>query len=151
MVKVAVTEECVFQVNVEARRAYEFFSKPQLFRQAMDGVLRCEELEADQVHWLLEAQADQGIRFQPDYSVNYVCDGSQSVRWEPRGGNLRNEGQIRIVPRDTGGCEIHYCETVEPDLPISPLLMKLVKPLIIRELRRGLRRFVERAQHCLSN
>ena len=151
MAKISATEQCVFRVDADAERAYEFFSQPQLFRVAMHGVLRCEEQGNNDYRWLLEKQSDQGVQFQPDYVVNYVCDGSQSVRWSTRDGNLRNEGEIKVVSRAEGGSDIHYCETIEPDLPITPLLMKLVKPLVKRELCKGLKDFVERSQNCLSN
>ena len=150
MAKVAVTEECVFHVSADVPQTYEFFSKPQLFREAMEGVLRCEEIEKDQVHWLLQEQADQGVKFQADYTVQYTCDGQQRIRWEFVDGNLRNEGEIRIAAGAEGGSEIHYRETVEPDLPITPLLMMLVKPLVTRELRHGLKQFVQRSQVRLS-
>jgi len=150
MAKVAVTEECTFHVTADATSAYEFFSKPQLFREAMEGVLRCEEIEMDRVRWILEEQADQGVRFQPDYIVAYTCDGWQRVAWEFIDGNLRNEGEIRIAALPDGGSEIHYRETVEPDLPITPLLMMLVKPLVTRELRAGLQHFVLQSQVRLS-
>lgn len=150
MAKVAVTEECTFHVAADVSKAYEFFSKPQIFCDAMDGVLRCEEIEEDQVHWLLEEQVDQGVRFQPDYIVQYTCDGLQRVQWKFVDGNLSNEGEVRIAARAEGGSEIHYRETVEPDLPITPLLMMLVKPLVTRKLRLGLKQFVERSQVRLS-
>ncbi|MCM2371551.1 SRPBCC family protein [Aporhodopirellula aestuarii] len=150
MAKVAVTEECTFHVTADASSAYEFFSKPHLFREAMEGVLRCEVMEEDRVRWLLEEQSDQGIRFQPDYTVQYTCEDGQRVAWEFIEGNLRNDGEIRIATLPDGGSEIHYRETVEPDLPITPLMMMLVKPLVTRELRTGLQHFVQRSQVRLS-
>ena len=146
MAKVAVTEECTFHVNADVSDTYEFFSTPQLFREAMEGVLRCEEIAGDRVRWLLQEQVDQGVRFQPDYTVQYALDGARRIAWDFVEGNMRNEGEIRIDAREQGGSEVHYRETVEPDLPITPLLMMLVKPLVTRELRLGLKHFVEHSQ-----
>ncbi len=150
MTQIAITEQCVFAVSVDVDQAYEFFSQPQQFRLAMDGVVTCDEGVDGTVHWLLEEQSGQGVRFQPDYTVKYTCIPGQSVCWESIDGNMRNEGEIRFVPRDDAGCDIHYSETVEPDLPITPLLMKLVKPLVVRELRQGLQGFIKRSQACLE-
>ena len=151
MAKIAVTEERVFQVAADLERAYAFFSQPKLFQAAMEGVLSCHELGNGQVHWLLVEQIDQGVRFQPNYVVSFTCDGMQNVQWTFVGGNMRNEGEVRISPRVGGGSDIQYRETVEPDLPITPLLAKLVKPLVTRELRGGLLRFIERSQECLGS
>jgi Polyketide cyclase / dehydrase and lipid transport len=150
MARVAVTEECLFNVDAPPEHAFKFFTNPQLFREAMHGVVRCEELDGQAVRWLLEEQAEQGVRFQPDYTVRYENDGCQMVRWNFVEGNLRNEGEIRVAKAVGGGSEIQYRETVEPDLPITPLLMMLLKPIITRQLRQGLRQFVERSTSCLT-
>ena len=64
---------------------------------------------------------------------------------------MGNEGDVAIVPAANGGSEIHYRERVEPDLPISSLMAKLIQPLVARELRNDISRFLDRVEQQLSD
>src|SRR4051812_30359618 len=56
---------------------------------------------------------------------------------------MRNVGDVWIAPLPGGGSEIRYCESVEPDLPITPLMARVVTPLVARELRGEIRGFLD--------
>ena len=62
----------------------------------------------------------------------------------------RNDGDVWIKPLPDGGTEVHYRESVEPDLPITPLLARLIKPLVARELRGEIHGFLERLSDHLK-
>jgi hypothetical protein len=100
---------------------------------------------------VLGEKVDQGIRFRPDYVVAYDGDGVEHVRWRAVDGNMRNDGDVWIKPLPDGRSEIHYRESVEPELPITPLMARLIKPLVARELRREIVHFLERVRDLLSN
>ena len=150
MAKIAVTEQRVFRVQTCPDNAYDFFSRPGRFCEAMEGVEQCEMLSEGKVRWVFEEKREQGICFRADYVVAFEGDGRRHVRWRFIEGNVENEGDVEIVPLPDGTSEIHYRETVAPDLPITPLTARLIKPLVMRELRNDLGRFVQRAQECLS-
>ena len=65
-------------------------------------------------------------------------------------GNLGNAWDVWIRPV-AGGSEVHYRETVEPELPVTALLATLLRPLVARELRKELNHFLDRVQEYLSN
>jgi uncharacterized membrane protein len=151
MAKIEATEERVFNVTTSPEKAYAFFSQPEQLRQAMDGVERCEVLAVGMVRWVLAEKRDQGIRFQPDYVVVIRGDGARHITWRTVEGNMGDVGEVWVDPLPDGGSRIRYVETVEPDMPVTPLLARLIKPLVARELRNDLSRFLQRAQQILSN
>ena len=151
MVKISATEEQVLTVAAGPEVAYAFFSRPEELSRAMDSVERCELLPGGKVRWVLEEKVDQGIRFRADYVVAFEGDGAGHVRWRSVEGNMGNDGDVWIKPLPDGGSEIRYRESVEPDLPITPLMARLIKPLVARELRREIIHFLDRVRDHLSN
>ena len=61
------------------------------------------------------------------------------------------DGDVWIKALPGGGSEVRYRESVEPELPITPLMARLIKPLVARELRREIIQFLERVRDHLSN
>ena len=151
MAKIEATEDRVLTVAAGPQEAYAFFSQPHQLRRAVDGVERCDVLEGGRVRWVLAERREQGICFQPDYTVIFDGDGDGYVTWRFVEGNMRDDGEVWIRPLPGGGSEIRYRQTVEPDLPITPVTALLLKPLVARELRKDVLRFLERAQQCLSH
>jgi uncharacterized membrane protein len=147
MVRIAATEERVLRVQASPERVYAFFSRPEELSQAMASVERCERLPESRVHWVLEEKVDKGIRFKGDYVVVHEGDGKEHVCWRSVSGNMRNDGDVWIRPLVGGGTEIHYRESVEPEFPITPLMARLIAPLVARELRSEINGFLERI-HC---
>ncbi len=146
MVRIAATEERVLNVPASPETVYAFFSRPEALSEAMGSVERCERLEGNRVRWLLEEKVDKGIRFRADYIVTFEGDGAEHVCWRSVEGNMRNDGDVWIKPLPGGGTEIHYRESVEPELPITPLMARLITPLVARELRGEINAFLERVR-----
>lgn len=150
MVRIAATEERVLTVQASPETVYAFFSRPEALSAVMTSVERCERLPDNQVRWVLEEKADKGVRFRADYIVAYDGDGAEHVCWRSVSGNMRNDGDVWIKPHPDGGSEVHYRESVEPDLPITPLLARLITPLVARELRGEIHGFLERLSDHLK-
>jgi uncharacterized membrane protein len=148
--KISATEEQVLTVTANPEAVYAFFSRPERMSRAMASVERCELLPENRVHWVLEEKVDKGIRFRGDYVVAFEGDGEGHVRWRSVEGNMRNDGDVWIAPLPGGGSEIRYRESVEPDLPITPLMARLITPLVARELRGEIQGFLDRVRAHLS-
>jgi uncharacterized membrane protein len=146
MVRIAATEERVLAVEASPEQVYAFFSNPETLSGAMDAVECCQRLPENQVRWVLAEKVDKGIRFRGDYTVSFEGDGREHIRWRSLEGNMHNDGDVWIRPRAGGGTEIHYREHVAPDLPITPLLARLIAPLVARELRSEINAFLARVQ-----
>jgi uncharacterized membrane protein len=146
MTFISATEEQVLTVAAGPDEVYAFFSQPEQLGEALGSVERCEIQPEGRVRWVLAEQVDQGIRFQADYVVRYGGDGAEHIWWRFVEGNMRNEGDVWLRPLTEGGTEIRYREVVEPDLPVTPLMARLIKPLVARELRREIGGFLDRVR-----
>ena len=150
MTRISVTEERTIDIPASPAKVYAFFSNPKELSKAMDGVQRCELMGDGKVRWVLAESSDQGIRFQPDYVVQFTGDGNQQIRWSAIEGNMDNDGIVDIESGPNGSSRVVYRETIEPDLPITPLMARLIRPLVARELRAGLDTFLAHAVDLLS-
>lgn len=150
MSRIAATEERVLTVQASPETVYAFFSSPEQLGQAMASVERCERLPGDRVRWVLAEKVDKGIRFKADYIVAYAGDGAGHISWRSVEGNMQNDGDVWIRPLASGGTEVRYRERVEPDLPITPLMASLIRPLVARELRSEINAFLERVNNLFS-
>jgi carbon monoxide dehydrogenase subunit G len=148
--KITATEEQVFNVGASPERVYAFFTDLNRMREITPGVECCERLPDGRVRWVLEEKVDKGIRFQADYVVAYDGNGTDHVRCRFVEGNMVNDWDAWIKPT-AGGTEVCYRETVAPELPITPVLALLIKPLVARELRSGVSRFLDRVREVLAN
>ena len=149
MTRVAATEEQEFAVSLSPEEVYRFFSDVGRLRPAMLGVELCERLPGGQVRWVLQERIDKGIRFRPDFTVVYEGNGRDHVRCRSAGGNMGDDWDVWITPV-SGGSMIRLHETVAPDLPITAAMVLLIRPLLVRELRKDVAHFVERARTLLS-
>jgi uncharacterized membrane protein len=151
MTFIAATEEQMLTVTAAPDQVYAFFAQPRNLCDALGSVERCDVLPDGRVHWVLAEKVDQGIRFQGDYVVTWAGDGAEHVGWRFVEGNMRNEGDVWLRATPAGGTEIRYREVVEPDLPVTPLMARLIRPLVVRELRREIARFLEHVRLHFSN
>lgn len=150
MAKIAITENRVFQVPADPAQVYAWLSQPEMLQQAMVDVERCEILADDRVHWVLKERVDQGIRFQPDFVVTYSGNGSNHVSCRFVEGNMANEWDAWITPAPEGS-QISYRESIEPDLPITALMARLITPLVVKELRNDVDQFLDRVRQQLAS
>jgi uncharacterized membrane protein len=144
--RISASEEQVLTVPASPERVYAFFSQPEELSRAMTAVECCERLPDGRVRWVLAEKVDKGIRFRADYVVVYDGDGAAHVGWRSVTGNMGNDGDVWIRGLPGGGSEIRYRESVAPDLPITPLMAGLIKPLVARELRGEIHQFLERVR-----
>jgi uncharacterized membrane protein len=150
MAKIAATEERTLIVSASVEEVYGFFSSPALLREETPEVERFELLGPGRARWVLVEKAEKGIRFQADYTVEYQGQGGDRVTWRTLSGNLDTAGEVLLRRLDDRRTEIRYRETLAPDLPITPILAALFKPIVAREVRRDIGRFLDRIVHRFS-
>jgi uncharacterized membrane protein len=149
MAKIPATEERTFNVRAPLPDVYRFFSDPGLLREETGDVARFERLPGDQAnraHWVLVEKVEKGIRYTADYTVEYQGNGADRVTWRTVEGNLDTEGEVLLRPLADGLTEIRFREVLAPDLPITNLMAKLFKPIVAREVRKDIGRFLERVE-----
>jgi carbon monoxide dehydrogenase subunit G len=150
MTRIAATEEQVFTVAASPERVYAYFTDLDKMRETIPGVERCQQLPDGRVRWVLEEKVDKGIRFRADYVVAYEGNGTDHVCCRSVTGNMANDWDAWIKPVPDGS-EIRYRETVAPDLPITAGLALLIRPLVARELRKDVNRYLDRVREHLAS
>ncbi|HZN92573.1 MAG TPA: hypothetical protein VFB81_07700 [Myxococcales bacterium] len=146
MPKIAATEERTLRVRAPLKDVYQFFRDPGLLKEETADVERFERLEGDRAHWLLVEKVEKGLRYQASYTVEYHGNGSDHVTWRTTEGNLDSEGEVFLRQVDASSTEIKYRETVAPDLPITNLTAKIFKPIVAREVRKDIGKFLDRVE-----
>jgi uncharacterized membrane protein len=147
--RITATEEQVIRVGASPQQAYAFFADLDQLRQTLLGVERCEVLPGGRVHWVLKVRVDRGLGFQADYVVRLRGNGTDHVSSRSVEGNMRNDWDAWIGA-GPGGTEIRFLETVAPELPIPAGLAPLIRPLVARELRQDVNRFLDRVRQRLA-
>jgi uncharacterized membrane protein len=138
--------EWTFRVPAAIEHVYEFFVEPAQLCELLDGVESIVPVGEGRVRWVLKEKVAKGIRFKGDYTVLYQGNNVDHVHWHSLEGNMGNEGDVWLTATAEGDTEIRYREMVESDLPITPILAKLIKPMVERELRAELEAFLTRVK-----
>ena len=119
-------------------KVHAFFSDPEQIRLCMDQLVRHEKLTPTRYRWVLQEKVDKGIRFQPDYVVEYQ-PGPEEVRWAPHGQhNMKSSGSVRTRALSETQTEVSYTETIEADIPVPRLLAKVIGGIVGTEISRGI-------------
>lgn len=144
------THEETFVVDAAYADVVAFFCDPARFREAFTDLETSEEVAPGVWRWVLAEKSEKGIRFQPDYTVEYQREGD-AMRWSTRAGcNMTSTGSTTI--RDLGGgqTEVAYRETIATDLPIPKLAATVFRPIVSREIAKGVGSFLAHARRLLE-
>jgi len=146
MTKIAAVEEMTLHVTAPLNDVYKFFIDPELINEETVDVHRFERFDDSTARWVLVEKVEKGIRYQADYTVEYQGNGSDEITWRTIGGNLEASGTVRLQKVTESETEIRYRESVAPDLPITHLMAILFKPIVAREVRQGIGKFLDRVE-----
>lgn len=144
----AHTESFVVDQPIDVVAA--FFCDPAEFQRAFTQLASCEEVEENVWRWVLQPQSEAGVKFQADYTVEYTRDGN-TVTWSTRdGGTLRSHGRTVLTDLGGGQTEVDYQETIATDLPIPRLAAKVFRPIVAREIAKGVGEFLTVSRELLA-
>ncbi len=141
------------QIEIRAPMAevYAFFVSPARRSEAFDDIRERRPVDEGCERWILEARTALKVTVQPDYTTRYRGNGRDTITWEPAGeGTTKTRGVARLKPAGTGVTLVDYEETIESDLPIPRMMVRVFEPVVAREIRRGVRDFLERARRLLE-
>lgn len=140
------TERRTYDIRAPIERVYAFLTRPALLVAAFADLERHELLDERTARWQLKEKKDKGIKFRPDYTVRYGGNGTDRVEWGPVTGNMRSTGRAVLRAKGPELTEVDYEETIESDLPIPGLMAKVFKPIVAREIRKGVQGFLDRVK-----
>lgn len=150
------TAERELEIAAPLDEVASYFASPDRFRDCVDDLEALEEVDDDVWHFQLEEMSAKGISFQGEYFVEYSRDGDV-VSWEPaeaeedEEGNMRSEGQVELTEVGEDRTRVEYQQTMSVELPIPGLMTKVFKPIVNREVRKGIESLLDCAKEALSS
>ncbi len=142
------THEETFEVDAEYEAVRDFFCDPAEFHAAFTELERAEEIEDGVWRWVLNERTEKGLKFQPDYTVSYTRRDNV-LTWETVDGNLRTQGRCEVrdtSPRPT----VDYSETIETELPIPKITVRVFQPIVAREVKKGIVDYLQVSRKILE-
>src|SRR5690554_7146878 len=128
----------------------EVLASPSHLKECMGDLERFEVVDDTTYRWVLKPIGAKGITFQGDYTVRYERDGD-TVRWESQeGGTMKTRGSARLRELGAGRTEVTYEETLSSDLPIPKLGAKMFRPIVAREIVKGVESFLDGVKSYLN-
>lgn len=135
-------------LDVPADRAAAHFADPAAIVAATKGV-ESHTVDGGTIQLVLEEEDHGVVKFKAAYDCTYERVDDHTVRWSSAEGNLKQSGEARFTPTDSG-CELAYTEKVEIDLGIPDMMAPMAKPLIGPMLAQEIKGFVDRMIHRLE-
>lgn len=145
MTWVEADHERTFEVDAPFEEVAGFFSDPSHIQHCMPDLKQAEKIDDQAYRWLLEEVGAKNITFQGDYTVRYERDGEE-VTWETEGeGTMRCEGRASFESISDERTRVDYRETMASDLPVPRLAAKVFRPIVKREVKKGIDRYLDEA------
>jgi len=150
MPKIPATETTTFRVKTPIDEVYSFLLTPSKLQNVMNQLEKCELIGDNQARWVLEEKNEKGIKFQPDYTVEYSGNGTDHAKWKTVKGNMDINGEAKLRKISDDVTEVEYKETMAPDLPINKLMAKVFKPIVARNVKQGITEYINRIKQELG-
>ena len=143
MTWIEATHERTFELEVSLDEAADFMSTPSRLRHCMQDLDEGQEVDEETWRWILKEVGAKGVSFQGDYTVRYKRDGDV-ITWKSEGeGTMRTEGRAEFEELGPDRTRVDYEETLASDLPIPKLARRVFKPIVKREVRRGVNDYLD--------
>lgn len=136
MPKFEGTESRVFTVKASLEDTKAFMTDPSAFKALFQDMERSEQISDDTWRWVLQEKNEKGVKFKGDYTVKYTVDGD-TMTWKTiSDGNMSSNGRATFKAAGDG-TRIDYTETIMCDMKVNRLLAKVIKPIVDREIAKG--------------
>jgi carbon monoxide dehydrogenase subunit G len=123
---------------------------PSVFHRFILGLERFEAKEDGTYRFSLYEKREKGVRFKGDYCVRYDVEPGRSMRWHTVGpSNMTTEGRVRFAQQGTT-TDVSYEETIVCDMDINPLIGRIIRPIVKREISKGVSTFLDRVREHLE-
>ena len=150
MPKFTGTQSRVFKVKASPEKAQEVMGDPEQFRPFLPDVETLEQVGDDTWRYTLYEKNEKGVRFKGEYTVQYTREDGELTWTTTSHGNMASEGRATFRAAG-GGTEINYTETITTDMKVNRLLAKIIKPIVDREIAKGVGGYLDRVQDHLDS
>ncbi len=144
MTWIEASHQRTFEVDVPPEEIAQFFSDPSQIRHCMRDLETGEKVDDQTWRWILEEVGAKNITFQGDYTVRYTREEDDVVTWKSEGeGTMRTEGRAEFEALGSDRTRVEYEETLASDLPIPRLARRVFRPIVAREVKKGVEGFLD--------
>lgn len=151
MAWIEATHKRTIEVKAPLDEAADFMADPSRLKKCMISMEEFEVVDEKTYRWLLKEVGAKNITFRGDYTVHYERDGDV-VTWESLEGkgNMRTSGKATYKALGENHTEIVYEETLASDLPIPKLAAKVFRPIVAREVAKGIDELIDAIEETLN-
>ncbi len=144
-------EQRRIDIRASIDEVYAFLVSPARRSEAFDDILERRPIDEGCERWIMKPRTALKVTVQPDYTTRYTGDGKATITWEPAGeGTTRTRGVARLETVGEGLTRVDYDETIESDLPIPRMMVRVFEPIVAHEIRQGVRNFLDRTKKLLE-
>ena len=139
------------EIHAPMTEVYAFFVSPARRSEAFDDIQERRPIDEGCERWIMAPRTALKVTVQPDYTTRYTGNGTDTVTWEPAAeGTTRTRGVVRLQPAGDGVTRVDYDETIESNLPIPRIMVRVFKPIVAHEIKKGVRDFLDNAKRVLE-
>lgn len=145
-------QEETFSIDLPADQVLEHFLDPHNITAAYVGLQRYEKVDDRTLRLVLEPQSALGTTFQGTYVCRYVKASDRSITFRSvgTGDNMESVGGAEFVAEGPTRTRVTYRDRITCDIPINRLLAKALAPIVERNIRSGVKAYVERMRASLK-
>ncbi len=145
------TEKQELEIRAPIEAVYAFFVSPARRAEAFDDIEERKVIDEQCERWLMAPRTALKVTVQPDYTTRYTGNGKDRITWEPAAeGTTRTRGLVALQALDSRKTRVRYEETIESNLPIPRIMVRVFEPIVAHEIRKGVRDFLEQARRILE-
>lgn len=151
MPKFSGTESRVFTIRAPFDKVVETMTQPDKFRAYLGDLERFEKIDEQTWRWVLQEKNEAGVHFQGDYTCKYIWDGKREFTWSTVSkGNMTSVGRTTFVKEGDKATRVDYTETIECDMEVNFILAKVIKPIVNREIAKGVGGYLDAVKAALE-
>lgn len=145
MPKFEATESRVFTVNAPKDDVVTLMTQPANFVELLADLEKHEAIDDKTYRFVLIEKNEKGVRFKGDYTVQYDYDGDKTLTWKTTSeGNMSSTGKATFKALGDTRTSVDYTETIVCDMDVNRLLAKVIKPIVNREISKGVGGYLDR-------
>jgi|GEM_PF-6008582 len=132
-----------FTTRASVEQVCAFLSNPATWVQHQDEIETTDDLGNNTLFVTLKEHTHGPARFQGKYRCTWTRT-ADSARWDSEaGGNFEVHGVVQAKAVG-GSTEVTWSESVDADVPVPRLMVRVVRPVAERLMARGLNKFAEK-------
>lgn len=138
-----------FTTRASVEQVQAFLSDPQTWVKHQEEFEHAQPVGDDALQITLKEHTHGPAKFQGKYQCRWsrTTDGA---RWDSEANaNFAVNGQVRVRSA-ASGTEVTWTESVDADVPVPRLMVRVVRPVAERLMARGLDRFSQKMQSELD-